>query len=441
MRAPLFLTVAAVLVAGCSASVSVGDADTAGGSPPAASSSSVPPGDAETAASEPAIASEPPVQPGFALVSGGLAQPGFQNVLDAAALGTTVVATTFTRVTDDDVDAGVVYSVDGGGTWAWGGTVTLPGNQYTGSVMLVPQGAVIVGRTSRQVDERSIDEAFIAVAPSPTFVPQQVPLPAEFDGDVTLIGIEDVAGTWVIVGTEDVPKKGAGAETDAKMRIWRSSDEGGSWARQDVVIDGTLDTSLSQFVIAPDGSWNVFGQSGTESGDSQFEGMWVTSTDAGASWQRVDSEAFGGDWDQGAYRGVFAASGAVGIEGWDEVVETGDEVSVVWAAGSGEPVTRLGGGTVPVEGGTPPGAFVDGLLWDNETLVAWGSSDGEWPMADVQFWAFDGAQFVPTTTLPGNGQLISVRLFLRLPDAVLAVGSVGPDAAERDVAVWRGSLR
>jgi hypothetical protein len=206
-------------------------------------------------------------------------------------------------------------------------------------------------------------------------------------------------------------------------------------------VKGSSDTPVYSFTLGPDGSWNLFGQSHPGRGDQQFNASWLQSRDSGKSFRLMYPTWFAKNGDQGARFGVFSASGAVAIDGWDEVGESSvTDSSVAWVGSAGEHVQALGNGTIPLRGGAPPGEFLDGLIWDNETLVMWGSADGSYPMREVQFWNSDGSTFVPSTTLPGNGALIGVQHIVNNGRSILAFGTTGPDAHQRYLAVWLGSL-
>ncbi len=75
---------------------------------------------------------------------------GAQIAFDAAADGSTVVASVLTEDTVGDFDAGTVYSTDSGATWQWGGVVADVGSTFPEGVLLEADGAVIVG--SNQVE-------------------------------------------------------------------------------------------------------------------------------------------------------------------------------------------------------------------------------------------------------------------------------------------------
>lgn len=444
MRRYALAAAAFVLLVGCSASVSVGT-DAPSGEASAGSSASAPapsggatPGASASAGSEASAA--PSVGPGFTLVSQNLAEPGRGGFSAVGGLDAVVAAATYTIVSDDDYDVGMVFSTDGGMTWTRGGVITQPALQILSSLMVTEKGVVMVGHSSVKKGDSFVNEALIVAAPAPDYVPEVVDNPPEFAGNVSLISVFKDGTDWVIIGSTDKADRKNIEESNDFPTVWRSADEGSTWSANVLSIPGSQDTPLSSFTLGPDGSWNLFGESYPGSGDQQFNAAWLRSTDSGASFELMYPKAFAGIHDQGARRGVFSASGAIAIDGWDEVTDQGDEVSVAWAAGAGEQIQAIGSPELPVEGGTPPGDFVDGLLWDNETLVMWGSADGSYPMPDVQFWAFDGAQFVPTTTLPGDGELVAVSRILTSAGTALAFGTTGPDKEQRNLGIWAGQL-
>jgi hypothetical protein len=443
---------ALLLLTGCTASISIGT-DASSSSPPesAAASSASSGAPTSSAPSAPASAgasagssagatAQPTLGPGFTLVSANLASPGLNGFSAVTGESSTVVAATYTNL-NEDMDAGLVYSTDGGMTWTSGGKVALPGNQRLNSVMLTDQGAVLVGSTSEKKGDHYVDTALIMAAPTPDFVPQVVPNPPEFDGDVSLLAVFKEGTDWVIVGATAKPEGGGSKSDNTFPTVWRSSDQGSTWSHKVLSVKGSSDTPLSSFTMAPDGSWNLFGESYPNSGDQQFNAAWIRSTDSGASFELMYPSKFRKIHDQGSSSGVFSASGAIAIDGWDEVVDSGDEdISVVWAAPAGEAITQIGDPKIPVQGGTPPGEFEQGLLWNNDTLVMWGSKDGKFPMSEVQFWAFDGSQFVPGTTLSGDGGVVGLSKVLSSADRVLLFGFTGKDSEQHDLAIWVGSF-
>jgi hypothetical protein len=268
-----------------------------------------------------------------------------------------------------------------------------------------------------------------------------VPTPKGFRGNVRLNAIFTDATDWVIIGSTSKPEGGRSNGTNDFPTVWRSPDEGTTWSRDVRTVKGSSDTPVYSFTMGPDGSWNLFGQSHPGRGDQQFNASWLQSTDGGTSFHLMYPTWIAKNRDQGGRFGVFPASGAVAVDGWDEVVESSTAgSSMAWVGSAGEHVQALGKGTIPLQGGAPAGEFLDGLIWDNETLVMWGSADGSYPMREVQFWKLDGSTFVPSTTLPGNGSLIGVQHIINNGGSILALGTTGPDASQRNLAVWVGSL-
>ena len=441
MRRVLAIVSIPLLVAGCTISIGgSGDEPAAPAGATAGAPSAV--DDPTAAPSEDAEAATPapPASEGFALVSGGLAASGYQSVLDAAASGPTVVASLFTQEDGADVDAGLAFSTDGGATWAWGGTLAQPGDQYATGALIEPEGVILVGTTYTEDGDEELAEAFVALALAPEFVPEAADLPEEFAGsDVHLMDMHNVNGEWIIVGYQG-SRPDADGESDDTPVLWRSADEGATWTKQRIRVAGSSDTPVYGMVVAPDGSWNLYGQSYPDDGNG-FDAAWLRSTDDGASFELVAPGAFSAPSDQGAQQIVFDDTGAVAVRGWDELDEADDEdVSAVWAAGSGEEITRLGTQTLAVAGGTPPGSFLSGLLFDADTLVAWGSPDGSKPSDPVQFWRWEDGEFVPSSTIDGDGSPLSVIRILTDDAVALAFGYVSPDGDEADAGVWRASL-
>jgi hypothetical protein len=438
LRTFALATTALLLASGCTASVT-GETDSAEGQ-----ASSAPPGSAAPAqpsAESSAAPAQPTLGPGFTLVSGDLGGTGFNNVSAVGGAGDVVAAATYVN-DGEQMDAGMVISTDGGMTWQLRGPVSLPDDQALRGLMLVDQGVVLVGSTTRTLDDGFSRDALIMVAPAPDYELEVIPTPQEFSGDVNLLGVVPDGDDWVILGTTRKGKADSKLITSV-VTVWRSPDEGATWSRTAVEVDGSSDNPVSGFLLGTDGSWNLYGTSypefGGGNGLKQFDASWLRSTDSGATFELMYPRGFSGSLDQNADTMAMSASGAVAFTGWDEVTESGETIAALWAGPAGEPVSRIGDPRVPVQGGTPDGNFLNGVLWDDETLVAWGPSDGLGVSDDVQFWAFDGSQLVPTTALPGNGSQIMVKQSLSNGTLVLLFGSVG-DGEQQNVGVWAGSL-
>lgn len=438
MRTALAFTAATILLTGCSASVSIGTESPGGpaSTAPPATSAPIPSASPDTPE---ATATQPTLGPGFTLVSSDLGVAGRNGFSTVAGAGDLLAAATYSVTDDDDMDVGLALSQDGGMTWQARGPLDLVDDQYLADVLPTADGLVLVGTTRREKADEMVREALIMVAPAPDFDLQVIPTPEEFTGDVSLTTVFADGSDWVIIGSsyEPAPRKVDG--DNASPTVWRSPDEGSTWTRTVIEVAGSSDTIGSGFVLGPDGSWNLFGQSHTDQGDRQFDAAWLRSTDGGASFTLMYPDQLARDTDQGAYSLAFSPSGAMAMSGWDEVVEDGEDISVLWAAPYDSAPQPVGRPEIPVQGGTPPGEFLAGLLWDNETLVAWGSSDGVSPGAEVQFWAFDGSEFAPTTILPGNGELVSLSRVVSNGDLALLFGTSG-DEQQRNLAIWAGTL-
>jgi hypothetical protein len=423
MRKTLAVAATALVLAGCSSS---------GGS-----SSS---GSATASAAVEQTASATAASGAFALVSQNLAKEGPQVILDAAAVDTTVVASVLSQTSANDYDAGLVFSTDAGSTWKWGGIVADPGKTFPEAIAATADGAMIVGTTDVTSAAGTRSQAFIAAAPAPDFQPEQRPVPKEFAGaNVHLQDIAVISGTWIVVGWDQGAVDASGNSSRTSY-MWRSSDNGATWTRQKMVIPGSTDNSLEQIVFGPDGSWNLVGQAVFGDGSNQYDPVWLRSEDAGATFQLTGQDALTAPFDQGATRISFAGDGSAAILGWDEVTDgSGTRSSGLWVSGPNRKLARVGGPEVPVSGGTPPGEFIDGMMWDGRTLTAWGSATGSYPMDNVQFWGLTKDGLVQSSMLPGNGTPLAVSKILVEPDHALAFGFTGKDLASSDVAIWKGT--
>ena len=428
---------------GCSASVSVGSASSSGSASAAASapasSSSAPEREPSTDTSLPASA-EPNSGP-FVLVSQGLEKEGAQAALDASANDSAAVASVLSETTADDYDAGIVYSGDGGATWTWGGVLADAGKSYPEAIALVPAGAIMVGTNQVVAGDAVASRAFLAAASAPDFVPRAVEPPEQFAGDdVHLQDVVVVGDEWVVAGYLQGEADASGVSKQTSV-LWRSADQGATWTKQVIDVPGSSDNSIKQLVIAPDGSWNLVGQVVYDKQANQYDPLWLRSTDAGATFDVMSKQELAGPFDQGVTRIVFAADGSAALLGWDEVTdESGSTASALWTSGPDMTVSRVGTTEVPVVGGTPPGEFIDGILWDGPTLAAWGSPTGDYPMDNVQFWGLIGGQLTQSSMLSGGGTPIAVGRILIGGNTALAFGFSGAQLPEADVAIWRGSI-
>lgn len=327
------------------------------------------------------------------------------------------------------IDAGISVSLDSGDNWSQTMFIGLPGDQYFEGMMLLDEGAVMVGRTENIIDGKKSVQAYAAIAPQPEFQLQVVTLPEQFEGQARLVDAFADDADWTIVG--EVTQKGATSETDTFPAIWRSFDQGNTWTKQVVEIEGVDSMKVGDFAIAPDGSLNFFGQSIV---DGEADAAWARSTDGGKAFELVDAQRFAAPGVQAATYGTFSSTGSAGILGYDEA--TGEKVSMVWAASVNGPVTRLGADKVPVAPNTPPGQFLSGVMFDQQALMAWGSTDGVFPSKQVQFWSWNTDKFEPADTMEQEGQLLEVNRFVAGPNTVLAVGAFGPSADKRAFGVW-----
>jgi hypothetical protein len=435
MRVLVTAALLALSLAGCSAGVSSTDAVPSGS--PAPTSTGVPsmasPGATPASGSATPAATAGPTA--WTMVGAGLTRSGAQDALAAAREGSTVVASVLTEDTPDDYDAAIVYSLDGGATWAWGGVAASPGRTFPEDVILVDGTAVVVGSTQSGTGATSDSAAFLAVATAPDFALAEKTLPASFDvPGVRLHSIVSVDGSWVVAGY------GTGASaTEPVSYLWRSDDQGASWDRQQVTIPALTGLAVKQLVIAPDGSWNLVGDGTTGDKIQQFDAVWLRSTDQGRTFTQVSPKAFAAPFDQGASSISFSAEGKAAIVGSEEVTdEHGASVSALWISVPGHGVKRLGNPRVAVKDETPPGEFLFGTVWDDESLVAWGSTTEDYPMSQVQFWTVDSAQLVPTSVLAGDGTPLVVEAILADGDPWLAFGFSG-QLDQADVGVWSGA--
>jgi hypothetical protein len=370
-------------------------------------------------------------------VSTGLTRPGAQVTFDAARDGQTVVASVLTEDTPGDYDAGIVYSLDDGASWAWGGVVAGPGRTFPEGIMLDGSTAIIVGSTQDGEGDTANSTPFMARAEAPAFALTSVKLPKTFDvPGVRLHSIVSADGEWIVAG---YGIRVAGDKALPIGYLWRSSDQGATWSRSKVTVPGLRGIAVKQIAVAPDGSWNLIGDGTSGDAITQFDAVWLRTVDQGRTFTQVSPKAFSAPFDQGASSISFSAEGKAAIVGTEEVTdEHGASVSALWLSVPGHGVKRMGSPRISVKDETPPGEFLDGVVWDGEEPVAWGSTSGDYPMDDVQLWNLESAKLVPSGQIPGDGTPLAVATMLPGADDWLALGLVG-DLDQADIGVWRAS--
>jgi hypothetical protein len=349
------------------------------------------------------------------------------------------VASVLSQTTAEDYDGGLVFSTDAGSTWTWGGIVAEPGKTFPEAIAATSNGAVMVGTTQTSAQTAVTSQAFITLAAAPDYKPVAIPTPAQFEGEnVHLQDVAVISDVILVVGWEQ-GKPDASGNAPRTSYLWRSPDGAKTWTRTKITIPGSSDNSLEQIAFGPDGSWNLIGQAVFGDGKNQYDPVWLKSVDAGATFQPTNQDVFAAPLDQGATHIEFAGDGSAGILGWDEVADgSASRSSALWVSGADQKLERIGTTEVPVSGGTPPGEFIDGILWDNLTLAAWGSPTGSYPMDNVQFWGLTKDGLTQSTMLPGNGTPLAVSHILVGGDEALAFGFTGKDLAGADAAIWKG---
>jgi hypothetical protein len=374
------------------------------------------------------------------IVSQGLKKDGAQVILDAAADSKVVVASVLSQTAPDDYDAGLAFSTDAGSTWKYGGFVADKGLTFPEGIAVTSNGAVMVGTNQVQSQSGVTSQAFIAVAAAPDYTLVALPTPKEFQGEnVHLQDVAVISDVIIVVGWEQ-SKPDAAGNAPRTSYMWRSTDGAKTWSRAQIAVPGSADNSLEQIAFAPDGSWNLIGQAVFGDGKNQYDPIWLKSVDAGATFQLTNQDVFAAPLDQGATRIEFAGDGRAAILGWDEVKDgNASRASALWVSGPDQKLKRIGTTEVPVAGGTPPGEFINGILWDNISLAAWGSATGAYPMDNVQFWGLVNDQLTQSTMLPGNGTPMAISKILIGKNDALAFGFTGKDLASADATVWKGA--
>lgn len=438
---PLTVAIAAAIafLGGCSGS---GGTASTSGSPSSSSaspsattpnSSSSSPSGSESPSQSPTTTEPTTPSNPYTLVSQKLAIKGNERILVADALGDVAAAAVQIERADGTYDVGLVVSRDQGSTWKWSGVVRAKYTQYVRSITVTEQGIVLVGDTSGFSNDQST--AFIAAAAAPDYALVEVAAPSIFSGNyVHLTDMVVIGKTWFILGQTGFNAKDGWIRD--KAVLWTSSNQGDSWKGRYLDLPVSNDTWASQLVVAPDGSWNIVGQA-HDPATGNYDAAWWQSTDGGISWLRRGEGSMSAEATQSATRIIFSPSGAVAIWGWDEITSPGDEaVSVIWTGKANKSLERLGRYELPVSGGTPPGAFIDGVLFEGETLIAWGRPDGKYPSRSVQFYRYEGGTLNPSTSVDGEGNFVTVDSIVVLTDRALLFGANGPYADELDAGIW-----
>lgn len=370
-------------------------------------------------------AASEPAPDGFTIVSDDLPTSGTRWAETGARLGDIAVAALGEERTEANWDVGAAYSTDDGRTWREGGFVRARHRQYAEDVMLVPDGAVIVGYT--ELPEFDSFRAFIAVAPEPDFVPVAVDLPREFSGNVQLTGVQELDGIWLVTGSVLTP---VGDDSyRASPVIWRSDDEGGTWERTVLSLPGMREGQVwdAQFGAV----WNLFGEY-VPSGTDQWEPMWLVSWNGGETWRLVDVPRTRGI--QWAFSGVVDDAGNASLVGIDQAVGGDAGSAQIWVGTEEDGLWPLGNPRLQIEGGTPEGPFLDGGVLDGTDLVVWGAAqEGN----GVQFYVREGPDLYPGTLLTHGTSKVWAYSVVMDSDSALVFGEVArSDGA--DVVIWRG---
>lgn len=335
----------------------------------------------------------------FRFVGDGLERPGFQDVLAAEGLDQVVVGAVRTKSDATGVDVGLVFSTDAGETWAWGGTLKLPGEQVPRGIMVTPQGAVIVGETrSGEADPT----AFIAAAAAPAFDLFAVQLPSEFAGPVSIRDIVLVKGKWVVVGL-------GRDESGFASLLWTSSDEGATWKLQTMALPEVM--APAKMVVGPDGAWNVVGA-------TRKAAAWARSEDSGATWTYVQPAAFA-DGDN-ATQFVMNDKGVVAVLGSDGAR------SALWASNAQGRMAR-----VPL-----PDPSVQAVLFQGDVLMAAGSPDNK----AIQFWSLASGTWAKDVAIEGDKTGIYLDQVVSDGSSVVVMGNTWSTSDDRNIGIWKGTL-
>ena len=335
----------------------------------------------------------------FRFVGDGLDRPNFQDVGVSDARGDVIVVAVRTKSDTAGVDVGLVFSVDAGDTWAWGGTLQLPGEQLAQGITITPQGVVIVGETrAGEADPK----AFIATAAAPNFDLVAMTLPAEFSGPISLRDIALAEDQWVIVGL---------GRDDASYAtlLWQSSDQGVTWSRSVIALPGVM--APSQLVVGPDGAWNIVGA-------TQKSAAWARSEDGGLQWTYVQPETFADSDDASQF--IVSANNVVGILGLQ------DGKVVLWVADAQGALMRM-----PLP---DPSAWA--IAFQGEQVVTAGSPAND----QIQFWSLDAGVWDKAGSILGAPNGILLNRLISGGSDVVVIGTTRSTVSPRNIGIWKGAL-
>jgi hypothetical protein len=335
----------------------------------------------------------------FRFVGGGLERPDFQDVLGSDARGGVIVVAVRTKSETTGVDVSLAFSTDAGDTWAWGGTLQLPGEQVPQGIMITPQGAVVVGETrAGEADPK----AFMATAAAPNFDLVAMTLPEEFAGAISLRDIALAQNQWVIVGL---------GRDDASFAtlLWQSSDQGMSWNRSVIALPTVL--APSQLVVGPDGAWNIVGA-------TQKSAAWARSEDGGVQWTYVQPDTFADSDD--AFQFIVSANNVVGILGLQ------DAKVVLWVADAQGALMRM-----PL-----PDPSIRAIAFQGEQVVTAGS-----PANDrIDFWSLDAGVWDKAGSILGAPNGIFLDKLISDGSGVVVLGTTQSSESDRNIGIWKGAL-
>lgn len=404
------------------------------GPPTAASTTGTPSATAaaQSATPSPTVTSTPtPAQPeGWQFTSANLTSPVDLSVTDAGGFDANAVVV---GNVDPDYDKQqlaqirLAYSNDAGSTWAWAAPLSSTKEQAAEGVMMTEKGAVLVGWQRTVTDGKSgASEALIALAAAPDFALRELKTPAEFAGQgVLLYDAKNVGGTWVIAGIC--------APTGC---LWQSSDEGETWTRSELKVDGQP-MFPTRIRATADGTLHLIGI--TEVKDKGYHAAWISSGDKGKTFTFVQPEAIGGQEDDFAEQLVFNDAGVAALlVGTHEGNPDGQSMSALYVSNAQGAMQRLGAANLPDQPGSP--LTLGGVLFFNDELIAYGSPKGFTRTDTVQFWKMSNdGNWQPGAKIV-QGEMAWVDKIIMGGDNALAFG-LTRDAGQPDTfAIWKGSM-
>lgn len=359
-----------------------------------------------------------------------------------------LIAVGITQVpgTPDSQDVAVATSDDGGRSWRWAARLVEPGDQWVNRVAITPDGAAVLVGYEYEPGARAeggTDNHHGVVWRFEQGRLGRVPATAgQFGlgtGDVDSVILRPDGSLLAVGGYQPGVAVGNDTSVDDVLALWRSADFGRTWSTAEVPTLPISDVHLCDAVLGPDGALYAAVQTYRGGDTGQFDAGLLRSSDL-QTW--TAGTGFAADYDQSSSDVGVSSDGRIAVLGWDEVVENGEDRSVVWlSTDGGATFTRL---PEPPMAPRPEWAASLTFLPDGRLLVI-GTTAPFGETGDPLLLAtHDGSTWEPYvldgSSTPEDERVSVVR---GLPDVglLLAAGTVAPaGGAQRDAVVWTRPL-